>query len=462
MASTVAPWSARMQNPNTAILLPLSQRLSWPDFALGGALLLCCFFAFFHIDTFWIGQDASSMLFGNVLDFYDNAKAARGPGQNYPALVYLVLSAWMLPLKLLGLLVSPASFSPFIVYWIKVLTSLVYVATGFVFYRVAHVYSPNPAWCKFATAVFLVTPMGFFSQFVFSQVDIFYVFLTLIGFLMFLKNRLWAASIAFGLSMAFKYFPVFVFVPLLLLAEKRLIKLAGATLLFTLPSAIIHLAYRNSPAFTEGVNNFNVLDKLYTFPFAVGSFQAYPIFVVFVVLCSVVFLANIPRENFPRVAAYVFLVAALAPFVVFTPHPQWMLFAAPAMSLALLLHSRPTFFYWADIVGMAVFVMVSMTYYPVQLDVRMFQGNLWGLNIPETYSLGELLRAPGAFLFHSVSIAFRIYLLFFIVGAASLLKPQAVSSPVNYHHVRARFAAAVLIYAIPMIGLIAANALSAH
>ncbi len=432
-----------------------SQRLFWWDYAFGFVLLLGCFFAFFHIDIYLIGQDAVSMLFGDVLSFYDNAADFRGAYQNYPVFVYAILGLWMLPLKLFGVLTGPDTFSMEMVYWLKLLTSLVYVLMCVVFYRITCVYSSHTAWCKFATAVCAVAPMGLFSQFLFSQVDIFYVTLSLVGFLMFLRGRLRWASAAFGMAMAFKYFPAFVFVPLLLLFEKRLANLLVSVVIFLAPTAFVHVLYRNSPAFAEGVSGFNVLEKLYAFPFAVGGFQVFPLFALFVALCCVVYLANVSRERLPRVAAYVYVVAAAMPFIVFMPHPQWLLFVTPPMALVMLLNQRPERFLCLDILGVLIFLSITWINYPNGVDIGMQHFSLFGVNIPtESRSFGEILRNFGPIPFKTTAWAFKIYLLLFLIGNFSVIKASSIHLRINYHHVRLRMLAGVLLYALPVLGLL--------
>src|SRR5436190_7300677 len=163
-----------------------SNRLSKADYILGGILLLFCFFAFFQQDIFATGWTSLNYLFGSPLEFYENCKKIQGqglsPAANYPPAIFLIFAAWLFPFKLLGVIKSPLFFSNYLVYWLKLLTSLVYLMTGFVFYQVTQLFQKDHEWGKFATWIWLTSPLAIFSQFIFSQYDIFYVFLTLLGF----------------------------------------------------------------------------------------------------------------------------------------------------------------------------------------------------------------------------------------------------------------------------------------
>jgi hypothetical protein len=206
-----------------ATLFP-SERFGKLDYALAVTFLSLCFALFFHGDLQSMGWDSLNYLFGDVLEFYENCKRIHGGGINmlgtpYPPTVYAIFALWLYPLKLLGLITSPEAFPPILTYWLKALTTLVYIGSGWVFYRIALAYSVNKQRARFFTAAWLTTPLAVFPQFLFSQMDIFYVALTLAGFLMFLRRRLYWAATCFGVAITFKYFPLFAFIPLLLLYD---------------------------------------------------------------------------------------------------------------------------------------------------------------------------------------------------------------------------------------------------
>lgn len=162
-------------------------RLNKIDYLIGGILLLFCFFAFFQTDIFTIGWNSLNYLYGNPLKFYENCKIIQGQGilamASYPPFLFLIFTLWLYPFKLLGIIKSPLFFSPYLVYWLKFLTSLIYISTRLLFYQVAQLYQNNLEWGKYATWIWLTSSLAIFSQFIFSQYDIFYVFLTLLGFL---------------------------------------------------------------------------------------------------------------------------------------------------------------------------------------------------------------------------------------------------------------------------------------
>ncbi len=216
-------------------LFPTS-RLTRADYFIGGVVLLFCYFFFQQADLYLIGWSSLNYLFGNPLSFYDNCKhfmsLDASVTASYPPTTFAIFAAWLYPFKLFGLIKSPTYFPIYLVYWLKLLTSIVYVLTGICFYKITQIYNSNHVWGKYVTWLWLTMPLALFSQFIIGQCDIFYIFLTLISFFYFLKGRIYLPSFLFGLSITLKYFPLFVFLSILLLVEKKFIKLFFVELSF--------------------------------------------------------------------------------------------------------------------------------------------------------------------------------------------------------------------------------------
>ncbi|TKW77638.1 MAG: DUF2029 domain-containing protein, partial [Bradyrhizobium icense] len=318
-------------------------RLSTVDYLLGGLLFLFCYFAFFHYDIFATGWNSLNYLYGNPLDFYQNCKKIQGKGifepASYPPSIFLIFALWLYPLKLLGIIKTPLYFPLYLVYWLKVLTTLVYIATGLVFYRVTQIYQKNREWGIYSTWIWFVSPLAIFSQFIFSQYDIFYVFFTLFGFFIFLKKKPYIGSILFGLAITFKYFPLFVFIPLLLFFEKKIIKIMVCGLIFSIPTVITQILYIHSPAYITGVLGFSPIARVFSAGLTYNGQKVYYIFAIFLILSGITYYLDL-YKNYKKVAAFIFLFASIFPFLFISWHPQWLIFVTPAMALTTALAKK--------------------------------------------------------------------------------------------------------------------------
>ncbi|MEN9917139.1 MAG: hypothetical protein RLY40_1071 [Pseudomonadota bacterium] len=433
-------------------------RLTTADYTFGGILLLFCFFAFFQEDIFATGWNSLNYLFGNPLDFYENCKKIQGqglfPAASYPPAIFLIFAAWLFPFKLLGIIKSPLFFSHYFVYWLKLLTSLVYLMTGLVFYQVTQLYQRDHEWGKYTTWIWLTSPLAIFSQFIFSQYDIFYVFLTLLGFLFFLKKKPYSASLIFSLAVTFKYFPFFVFVPLLLFLEKRIIKLLICGLIFLIPMVLIQLLYIHSHAYIEGVLQFSALVRVFLSALEIGPQKVYYIFILFIILSGIGYYLDITK-HYKKVAAYLFLFSSIYPFLFILWHPQWLLFITPALVLTtvLLPKNKISKFLLFDLCGMLFFIAYAVLTFPDNVDLSMFQSKLLHipLSVPFFENIGSLFKILGGF---SVNVFLSLFWGYLVLNLILKYKHLLYDFPVefrfnSYAKVRQRFYIGILIFIIP-------------
>ncbi len=430
-----------------------TQRLTTLDYICGGALLFVIYVFFYHGDIFTTGWDSLNFLFGSPLDFYENCRKWRPQGLFYPPTTYALFALWLSPLKLLGILEGASSPSADIVYWLKALTTLLYLISGLVFYRVTQFYANDKNWGKYATALWLTTPLAVFSQFIFSSYDIFHVLLALVGFLLFLKGRPLSAALCFGIAITFKYFPAFAFVPLLLLFEKRIGKLFASIAIVIAPTVLIHALYRRSPVFQETVVNYGLIDRVYAVFTNLGSgWHVYWLFAAFIVICVLVYMSDIERERLPVVAAYLYLLGSIFPFLFIVWHPQWMMCFGPALALTTVLNKRSDRFVVLDLVGMLLFVAFISDQYQGNVDARLFHGAIFGREFNNSYWMSNLFHQfsdHSAFVFLS---GFWGYLVAQLILKSKLLVSsrslQAIVH-IDYNNVRCLFFGGVIVFLLP-------------
>lgn len=433
-----------------------SFRLSKIDYLLGGMLLLFCFFAFFQEDIFTTGWNSLNYLYGNSLEFYENCKKIQGQGifvpANYPPSIFLIFALWLYPFKLLGIIKSPLFFSHYLVYWLKLLTLLVYIITGLLFYRITQIYQRDREWGKYATWIWLTSPLAIFSEFIFSQYDIFYVFLTLLGFFVLLKKKPYIASFIFGLAVTFKYFPFFVFVPLLLFFEKKIVKLLVCGLIFSIPMLLIQLFYIHSPAYILGVLEFSAIGRVFLSALEISSQKVYYIFALFIILAGISYYLDFTK-NYKKVAAYLFLFSSIYPFLFILWHPQWLLFITTAMALTTVLspQNKISKFLFFDLCGMLFFIAYVVLTFPDNVDLVMFQAKLLHLHIQWLQNIGDLFKVfKGFSVYVYLSFFWGYLVLNLILKYKFLFNDITVESKhYSYTKVRQRYYIGILIFIIP-------------
>lgn len=426
------------------------------DYLFGGMLFLFCYFAFFQNDIFATGWNSLNYLYGNPLDFYQNCKKIVGQGifdaASYPPSIFLIFALWLYPFKLLGLINSPFYFPIYLVYWLKALTSLIYVATGFIFYHVTQIYQQNREWGIFSTWIWFTSPLAVFSQFIFSQYDIFYVFLTLFGFFIFLKKECYLASFVFGLAITFKYFPFFVYIPLLLFFEKKILKIILCGLIFLIPILIIQGLYIHSPEYVSGVLEFSPIARVFSAGLSYNGQKIFYIFAIFLILSGITYYLEL-SDNYKKIAGYIFLFSSLFPFLFISWHPQWLIFITPAMALTTVLSPRNKIskFLFYDLCGMLFFIAFTVLTFQDNVDLDMFQAKLFNITFPQLQNMGALFKVFKGFSANVYLSLFWGYLILQLILKYKFMFIDNIFEPGTYLYtkIRQRYYIGILIFIIP-------------
>lgn len=435
--------------------------LNISDYLIGSLLFLFCYFFLIHSDIYLIGWSSLNFLFGHPLDFYENCKhfltGGYATSANYPPSTYASFALWLYPFKAIGLIKSPAFFPPYLVYWLKALTSIIYVISGFIFYKITKIYCKDKEWQKYTTWLWLTSPLAIFSQIIFSQCDIFYLFFTLGGFFYFLKKKIYFASFLFSIGVTFKYFPIFVFLPLLLFFEKKIIKLIFSIIIFTIPTLLIKILYGNSPAYIEGVLNFFALPRIFAAALNVGDVEIYCLFLMFAVLLGICYALNNRNENSLQIAAYIFLVATILPFLVMLCHPGWVIFLTPAIVLTTMLEKKDKIrnLLHLDIIGIMAFIGYIFIFFQDSVDSAMFQTNIFHIPFNNHYKIAKLLTnwqntVKNGSIYFSGFIGYLILQIILKYPHHSKAK-FSYTGVYLYRAIRIRYYFAILIFIIPTI-----------
>jgi hypothetical protein len=427
-------------------LFPTS-RLTRIDYLIGGIVLLFSYFSFQQADLYLIGWSALNYLFGNPLHFYDNCKhfmsLDTSTAAGYPPTTFAIFAAWLYPFKLFGIIKSPAYLPIYLVYWLKLLTSVVYILTGLCFYKITQLYNQNPTWGKYATWLWLSTPLALVSQFIVAQTDIFYVYLTLVGFFYFLKHRIYLSSFLFGLAITFKYFPLFVFLPMLLLVEKKILRLMLCGVIFSIPVLLVKMMYGHSPAFIEGVLHFYVLPRIFSSAIDAVDVKIYYLVLGFAVLLGICYALNIKRKDLAAISAYIFLVSSSLPFILMLWGPSWIIYITPAIVLTTLLQPKEKIskLLLFDLAALLVYIGYISGFVD-NTDAAMFQAQLFHIAFSNHYKLASIFYFLRQYSFNFYFSLFSAYLILqWIIKFPRqiMLKTNLICDQVSYRNVRIRY-----------------------
>ena len=225
--------------------------------------------------------------------------------------------------------------------WYKLLPVILYFITAQLMYKIGRKMGfgeKKSLLCKFA---FLVFPMGVFSQFIFSQYDIFTVFFMVLGVYLFFSGKMWQFALAFGMAATFKYQAVLYFAALLLLKEKKIRNLVRYAVIMFIPMAVEILPNWNSPAFQRCVFGFGALESVQK-SFTIGFFSGINLMAAVAAFVLVWAYQKKTTEDEALASWAVFFGVAVS-FALFGFsgwNPQWILLMVPFLVLNIFINEN--------------------------------------------------------------------------------------------------------------------------
>ena len=285
----------------------------------------------------------SFLMYHHFTDFYEASyKQSGGYWANYLPSTFIAYAIWNLPLYLAGHAPEAILTNSFINnMWYKLLPVILYFITAQLMYKIGRKMGfgeKKSLLCKFA---FLVFPMGVFSQFIFSQYDIFTVFFMVLGVYLFFSGKMWQFALAFGMAATFKYQAVLYFAALLLLKEKKIRNLVRYAVIMFIPMAVEILPNWNSPAFQRCVFGFGALESVQK-SFTIGFFSGINLMAAVAAFVLVWAYQKKTTEDEALASWAVFFGVAVS-FALFGFsgwNPQWILLMVPFLVLNIFINEN--------------------------------------------------------------------------------------------------------------------------
>ena len=343
------------------------------DWALLGVILLGAYAFFLYGDVRATFEHSfnflDSVLQGRIGDFYRIAieHTSTGHPAVYDIPLYLLFGLWNLPTYIIYritgfqyLLSTPAQL------WLKTMMVLAALLAAKVLVDIARDLGVSRQRSKWVAFFFLSSMTLFVPVFVIVQYDIIMIVFILLGLRAYLRGRLGRFLLWFAIANTFKLFAIFVFVPLLLLREKRLRVVALQFGVGLIGLVACRAIYHGNVAYKASTGGFmsSMLQRLT----AVGvpwQNNMIPIFVVFMV--GIVIFAYLRRPQGTKALAADAVYICMGIYLVFATvvplNPYWAVMVSPFAVLIIFLNPRHVLLNSALEmgVGTALFLMYTFT-----------------------------------------------------------------------------------------------------
>ena len=348
------------------------------DKALYAILAVACFFLFMQSDVIRTGSDSFKYLNGHIRDFYE-VGGDYGPSEYLPS-NFIVFAVWNLPLKLLGYDCQSLLSVRWAAFWFKLASVLGILLSAAMLYRVSKRIGLAKPDAQMAVVLWLSMPLMLFGSLILGQYDSFYLFLTLWALDLFLEGKLFRFSLLMGIAITFKYFPIFLYFPLLFLREKRIGAIFKHAALFAVPFAAEVFFYRSSPGFRAHVLELGLNTRAFAAAFVLADYHegiAVAIFpMLWFLLCGFAYFRDSTEDRLGYDAVYLCLAGMSVFLSMVFWHPHWFVLLTPFLVLTTLLHKRSARFLLVDAALMLLVVAFAVHCWPGNVDFTTFK---WGL-----------------------------------------------------------------------------------
>ncbi len=426
------------------------------DYVIFGIIAILCFIAFQHGDILQTAGSSYAFLQGHILDFYDYTANEYGMWNTYMPSTYIMFAIWNIPMKLLGVVTEPGSdVGVWVIMWYKLLPTILYIASGVIIYKIASVLGMGSKKAKLCAYAFLAAPIGFFSQFIYGQYDIFTIFFMLLGLYYYYKKNNKLFILYFALSIPFKLWSVLFFVPLLLLREKNVWKLIRNMLFVAVPYAIEFAIYFGSEVFKNYVIGFETTSYIFTAGLNVGMGVVSYVILLWGFVCGYAYFkkAETDAENI-HWSLYLSCLVIVALFGLSQWEPQWLLLAMPFLVLSAFINRDTKIFMIIDLVMMLLFTIYTVNMWPGNVDQELFCLGVFGGYIEQYIGTGLTMRE--LYVVTDMGMVFTLFTALLIVSAI-FKNPKYCLSDLRTNvddcigWIRARFLIGVGIFVIPAV-----------
>jgi hypothetical protein len=439
----------------------LPDNLSVFDFILYVFVVTSCYLLFQQTDLFHTSSSSYAYLNGHIADFYDyNNKIIPGEDPFYLPLVYIIFAIWNIPLKLFGLMhdvsVSGVTLSIVELAWTKLLVAVFYFATAYVIFLSGKAITGQSQKAKAVAVIFATSPIAVFGAFIFGQYDIIGVFFTMLGLYFYIKHDYFRFSLLFSLAISLKMFPLVIFIPLLLLVEKRIVHILKYGAVALAATFLQMVLYYNSPSFRSDFfsvasGRISFLEELNLSP--VNSSPYLIIFITMICIYAYIKEVDLDSEQY-KTAVNISLLSYATLFATVFWHPQWLLMIVPFFALSYLFVNDASKLYLIDIAGMFAFVYIVVNQWANNVDASMLShGLLRSLFTYLPLSNDQLFVPQFSYIFMGIFFVYLFSPLLIQLFQATNLKKENVAEDINTanNYLRARFYAGVAIFVIPSL-----------
>ena len=315
---------------------------------------------------------------------------------NFP--IYILFALWNLPIKILVHFTSLQEYSIISLLWCKAINIVFLILCCYKIRNIMKKAGRNERNIMMAQILFISSSSILLTTFVMSQYDIITLFFILWGIEVYISNKKITCYFLFIFALAntFKMLGIFLLLPLLLLREKNILKVAGMFIV-GISGNILFSLYPGC-ASVSSIFTSQMLERIFDSQISGGMMNISIFMLIYILFCIYIYSID-PKEN--DIYRYVMWIgtATYGAFTVFADiHPQWSVLLIPFIILSTLEIStvHNINFLAEGLVNIGLAITECITYYYVFMQGSIFSSLLLpkvGLNPNPNNNLDILIKS---------------------------------------------------------------------
>lgn len=294
-------------------------KIIWAILVVGIVLRMILSYVTFHSDMLAFKLGGEVIASGKILNLYDYSDEKIAI-LNYPPAVYWfhgIFNFLLGNILGVGLLVK----TPYLIFDLLI---------GLLFLKLLPVRKES----ILAFTLWMFNPVSIYATYMMGQFDIIPTFFTILSIYLITKHKLNLAALALGGGIAFKIYPIFLLIPLLILGKNLKEKL-GLVILAIMPYLLSILPYISSSSFRATALFTNQSFKSLYANVPVSGGESILLFPALLLL----FYLYIQSKSLDKLSFWKIYLIPLLLFFIFTHfHPQWLIWVTPFLILDLVTH----------------------------------------------------------------------------------------------------------------------------
>lgn len=391
-----------------------------------------------------IRQGNFGSFYSVVLDKALNGGYGQGTIQDaavYNIVLYLLVMIIMLPCWLVERITGMNFGETVQLQYFNVFLILAFCCSVYLVYRIALDMGIADKQSRRVAYLYASSMLLLFATLGFCQLDLFYMLVVLLAVRDYLKKRFIRFSIWMSFAIMLKSFPIIIFIPLILLVEKRIahiIKYMGIGVAFTLVNA---LTFGREEGYAFSNHELNTLydfaGRLFRNGMNVGIGFGALFVLIMVILCVWCFDRTYRETELWKYVIVVPLTAFGAFFCLVYWHPQWFTMIMPFVALACGIDTKRRSLIYCEWGTSIMVCLLSAVYNSGYVDNYMVNNGVLSLLTGHTYtgiSFGIILQQLHAYIptaIASVLVALLGY--FCYCSVRDIMKMQKVTDCENIY-----------------------------